>query len=332
MPRTQPLRICLLLIPLIFCEATQAQSLPKIRAAYTSIAIQMDPIYIMKELNLTRKQGLDAELLYVPVSSRAIQAALAGEIQFLTSGGVANVNANMAGADFVGLTATLNTFVFKIISRPEIKEPAALKGKKVGISRLGGVSDAAIRFALDRWGLVPDKDVAIIQVGGEIEELMALQNKAVDAAVLSEPIASVALKSGSSLLYDLSRLDVQYSMHGFGTKKSYIRDNRDVVIRFMKAYLEGIYVFKTNKELALNVLKKYTRVDDVSLMQTAYQEMSQRLIRNVPHPSPEGIQTILDQLGKGRPEIKKFKPSDLIDPSILKEIEDSGFVKRLYGQ
>jgi hypothetical protein len=100
----------------------------------------------------------------------------------------------------------------------------------------------------------------------------------------------------------------------------------------MKAYLEGIYVFKTNKELALNVLKKYTRVDDVSLMQTAYEEMSQRLIRSVPYPSSEGIQTILDQLGKGRPEIKKFKPSDLIDPSILKEIEDSGFVKRLYGQ
>lgn len=332
MPRTLPLRICLLLLPLIFCQAAPAQSLPKIRAAYTSIAIQMDPIYIMKELNLTRKQGLDAELLYVPVSSRAIQAALAGEIHFLTSGGVANVNANVAGADFVGLTATLNTFVFKIISRPEIKEPAALKGKKVGISRLGGVSDAAIRFALDRWGLVPDKDVAIIQVGGEIEEMMALQNKAVDAAVLSEPIASVALKSGSTLLFDLSRLDVQYTMHGFGTRKSYIRDNRDAVIRFMKAYLEGIYVFKTNKELALNVLKKYTRVDDVALMQTAYQEMSQRLIRSVPHPSPEGIQTILDQLGKGRPEIKKFKPSDLIDPSILKEIEDSGFVKRLYGQ
>src|SRR3990170_8053209 len=176
MPRTQSVQICLLLLPLIFCDTAHAQSPPKIRAAYTSIAIQMDPIYIMKELNLTRKQGLDAELLYVPVSSRAIQAALAGEIQFLTSGGVANVNANMAGADFVGLTATLNTLVFKIISRPENKKPPALQSKKDGLSRLGGVSDAAIRFALDRWGLVPDKDVAIIQVGGEIEELMALQN------------------------------------------------------------------------------------------------------------------------------------------------------------
>jgi ABC-type nitrate/sulfonate/bicarbonate transport system substrate-binding protein len=91
------------------------QSFPKVRMAYTSINIQMTPIYMMKELDLPRKQGLDVEILYIPVSSRAVQAALAGEIHFLTSGGIANINANMAGADFVGITATLNTFAFKII-------------------------------------------------------------------------------------------------------------------------------------------------------------------------------------------------------------------------
>ncbi len=332
MLRTRLVQIALALLSLMFFDTVRAQNLPKVRAAYTSIAIQMDPIYIMKEMNLAHKYGLDADLIYIPVSSLAIQAALAGEIQFLTSAGVANINANMGGADFVGLTATLNTFVFKIISKPEIKEPAALKGRKVGISRLGGVSDAALRFALDRWGLAPDKDVAIIQVGGEIEEMMALQNKAVDAVVLSEPIATVARKSGGSLLYDLSRLDVQYSMHGFGTRKSFIRENRDTVIRFMKAYLEGIYLFKTNKELAMSVLKKYTRVEDLSTLQTAYDEMSQRLIRAVPYPNVEGIQTILDQLGKTRPQIKNAKAADFIDPSILKEIEGSGFVKSLYGK
>src|ERR1051326_3255548 len=96
-------------------------TVPKIRAAYTSIGIQFDPVYIMKELDLPRKNGVDAEVLFVPVSSRAIQAALAGEIQFITSGGVANINANVTGADFVGLTATLNTFVFKILANPELK-------------------------------------------------------------------------------------------------------------------------------------------------------------------------------------------------------------------
>ena len=309
----------------------RGQSLPKARAAYTSIGIQFDPVYIMKELELPRKHGLDVEVLFVPVSSRAIQAALAGEIQFITSGGVANINANATGADFVGLTATLNTFAFKVLGSPEIKKPENLKGKKVAISRLGGASDFSIRYALTHWGLVPDKDVALIQVGGEPESVLALQHKSVDAAILSEPFSTVAMRGGSILISDLSQLGVPYTMHGFGVRKSYIRANRDVVVRFMRAYLEGIYVFKTNKEVALNVLKKYTRLDDLSLVQVSYDEMSQRLIRRVPYPDRDGIQTIIDQLAKTRPQMKSLNPNDFIDPSILKEIEDSGFIKKLYG-
>ena len=330
MSRVKRLVLCFA-FSITFTAAVQGQSMPKVRAAYTSIGIQFDPVYIMKELDLPRKYGVDAEILFVPVSSRAVQAALAGEIQFITSAGVANINANMSGADFVGLTATLNTFVFKIIASPELKKPEQLKGKKVGISRLGGASDFSIRYALTRWGLVPDKDVAIIQVGGEQEEVLALQNKAVDAVVLSEPFASLAIRSGAAVLADLSQLGVTYSMHGFGARKSFIQANRDVVIRFMKAYLEGIYVFKTNKDVALNVLKKYTRLDDLSLVQTAYDEMSQRLIRRVPYPDREGIQTIIDQLAKTRPQMKNLNPGDFIDATILKEIEDSGFIKKLYG-
>ncbi|MGE5307364.1 MAG: ABC transporter substrate-binding protein [Alphaproteobacteria bacterium] len=318
-------------VMIAFTGLARAQSLPKVHAAYTSISIQFDPVYIMKELQLPRKYGLDVDVLFVPVSSRAIQAALAGEIQFLTSGGVANINANANGADFVGLTATLNTFVFKVLATPDLKKPENLKGKKVAISRLGGASDFSIRYALTHWGLVPDKDVALIQVGGEPEELLALQNKAVDAAILSEPFATIAARTGAVLVSDLSQLGVPYTMHGFGTRKSYIRANRDVVVRFMKAYLEGIYVFKTNKEVALNVLKKYTRLDDMSLVQVSYDEMSQRLIRRVPYPDPEGIQTIIDQLAKTRPQMKNLNPADFIDPSILKEIDDSGFIKKLYG-
>ena len=330
MLRVKSWLFCLTVI-VAFATPARGQSLPKVRAAYTSIGIQFDPVYIMKELDLPRKHGLDVEMLFVPVSSRALQAALAGEIQFLTSGGVANINANATGADFVGLTATLNTFAFKILGGPEIKKPEQLKGKKVAISRLGGASDFSVRYALTHWGLVPDKDVALLQVGGEPESVLALQNKAVDAAILSEPFSTVATRAGSVVVADLSQLGVPYTMHGFGVRKSFIRANRDVVVRFMKAYLEGIYVFKTNKDVALNVLKKYTRLDDLSLVQVSYDEMSQRLIRRVPYPDREGIQTIIDQLAKTRPQMKSLNPSDFIDPSILKEIEDSGFIKKLYG-
>lgn len=175
----------LLCVFVLFPCVIGAQSVPKVRMAYTSINIQMTPIYIMKDLDLARKHGLDAEVLMIPVSSRAIQAALAGEIQFMSSGGVANINANMSGGDFVGVTSTVSTFVFKIIVQPGIKDPSQLKGKRVAISRLGGASDYSLRYALDRWGLVPEKDVAIIQIGGEAEAVLALQNIAVDAATIS---------------------------------------------------------------------------------------------------------------------------------------------------
>ena len=324
--------ILVLVLSCLFSAPALAQRLPKIRAAYTSISIQMTPLYLMKDLNLPLKQGLDVELLYIPVSSRAIQAALAGEISFLTSGGVANINANMGGADFVGLTATLNTFTFKILSQPEIRELSGLKGKRIGISRLGGASDFSIRYALDRWGHVPDRDVAILQIGGEPELVAALRGRTIDAAVISEPLATAAQRAGSNLLFDLSRLDVPYTLHGIGTRKSFLREHREIAIRYMKAYLEGIQLFKTRKDLALTTLKKYARLDDLSLMQNVYEEYAQRLIRAVPYPSPEGIQIILDYLAKSRPQAKTLNPNDFIDSSILKEIEDSGFVKRLYKQ
>ena len=135
-------RFAVFLTFFLFPCVVEAQALPKARMAYTSINIQMTPIYIMKDLDLAQKHGLDAEVLMIPVSSRAILAALAGEIQFMSSGGVANINANMSGGDFVGITSTISTFVFKIIGQPGIKEPSQLKGKRVAISRLKEIEDS----------------------------------------------------------------------------------------------------------------------------------------------------------------------------------------------
>jgi hypothetical protein len=119
---------------------------------------------------------------------------------------------------------------------------------------------------------------------------------------------------------------VPYTLHGIGTRKNIIRDRRDIVIRFMRAYLEAIYLFKTKKELALGTLKKYARMNDISLMHSTYDDYSQGLVPAVPYPTPAGIQTIIDYLAKTRPEAKSVKPNDFIDSSILKEIEESGFV------
>ena len=240
--------------------------------------------------------------------------------------------AQEAGADFVGITSTINTLVYKIIGQPSIKEPALLKGKKIAISRIGGVSDFSVRFGLDRWSLVPDRDVALLQVGGDPEALLALQNKVVDAAALSEPFATMAERDGYSVIADLSRLNIPFTHHGIGTRKLMIQERRDIVIRFLRSYLEGIYVFKTNRELSLKTLQKVARLSDLSIMQSIYDDYSQRLTPALPYPTPAGIQTIIDQLAKTRPQAKGLNPNDFIDASIMKEIEDSGFVKRLYAR
>jgi ABC-type nitrate/sulfonate/bicarbonate transport system substrate-binding protein len=142
----------------------------------------------------------------------------------------------------------------------------------------------------------------------------------------------MAQREGYSLIADLSRLNIPFTHHGIGTRKLIIHDQRDIVVRFLRSYLEGIYVFKTNRELSLKTLQKVARLSDLSVMQSIYDEYSQRLTPAVPYPTPAGIQTIIDQIAKTRPQARGLNPNDFIDPSILKEIEDSGFVKRLYGK
>jgi ABC-type nitrate/sulfonate/bicarbonate transport system substrate-binding protein len=135
--------------------------------------------------------------------------------------------------------------------------------------------------------------------------------------VAADPFGSMALRKGFSLVFDLSQLGVPYTMHGIGTRKGIVREKRDIVIRFMKSYLEGIHLFKTNKELALNTLKKYARLDDLTVMQSLYEECSQRLIQPVPYPTTEGIQTIIDHLAKTRPQAKGLNSSEFhrfLDP------------------
>jgi ABC-type nitrate/sulfonate/bicarbonate transport system substrate-binding protein len=161
-----------------------------------------------------------------------VQAALAGEIRFITSAGVANINASMSGADFVGLTATLNTFVFKIIANPELKKPEQLKGKKGRHFPARRRQRFSIRYALTRWSCSRQRR-RDYQVGGEQEEFLALQNKAVDAVVLSEPFASLAIRSRRRRARRFKPAWCDLLDARFRCAKSFIQANRDVVIRFI---------------------------------------------------------------------------------------------------
>jgi NitT/TauT family transport system substrate-binding protein len=261
--------------------------------------------------------------------SVSLRALIAKDLQISSLSGSGLVQAALQGADTVLIAALINGFVFKVFSAPEISSPAQLKGKKLGVSRYGATSDFAVRLALKKWGLNPERDVNILQIGTSQDTVRAMQTKMLDAGVTTGTSSLIARKAGFRELGDLADLGLDYPTSAIGTTKSYLQKNEATVKGFMLAYIEAIHDFKRNKEVALAVLKKYTRNDDREVLEHNYDDIASRYLA-MPIPTLEGIRTILTELSSTTPAAKNADPEQFVSYKIAREIEASGFVKRLY--
>ena len=303
----------------------------KLKVGYPTVVGAMSVLWVTKEARLFDKQGLDVELIYIAGSSMVVQSMLAKEIPVSEIAIPAVVQANLAGADMVMLAGPNHKPGQKIMVKPEIKAVEALKGKKIGISRFGTSDDFLLRYALNQWNLRADRDVALIQLGGSPEILAGLSSGTVDAGLLSSPLHLRAVKLGFSLLADLSNSGIDYQGAGVVTTRSFVRENSDVVRRYVRAYVEGLHRLKTDKSFSLKVLAKYTRVAEPEALEETYQHYAIEVMPRVPYPTTKGIQTVLDEIGTRNAKAKTLTPSSLIDVSFLTELEQSGFIKSLYG-
>ena len=303
----------------------------KLKVGYPTVVGAMSVLWVTKEARLFDKQGLDVELIYIAGSSMVVQSMLAKEIPVSEIAIPAVVQANLAGADMVMLAGPNHKPGQKIMVKPEIKAVEALKGKKIGISRFGTSDDFLLRYALNQWNLRADRDVALIQLGGSPEILAGLSSGTVDAGLLSSPLHLRAVKLGFSLLADLSNSGMDYQGAGVVTTRSFVRENQDVVRRYIRAYVEGLHRLKADKSFSLKVLAKYTRIAEPEALEETYQHYAIKVMPRVPYPTTKGIQTVLDEIGTRNAKTKALTPSSLIDVSFLTELEQSGFIKSLYG-
>ena len=309
--------------------AAQAKPLTKVVVGYGSTDGTIAVLGFAKETKLFEKYGLDVVLVGMGTGSVSLRALIAKDLEIASLSGSGLVQAALQGADTVLIAALINGFVFKIFSAPEISSPAQLKGKKLGVSRYGATSDFAVRLALKKWGLNPDRDVNILQIGTSQDTVRAMQTKMLDAGVMSGASALIARKAGFRELGDLADLGLDYPTSAIGTTKSYLQKNEGVVKEFMLAYIEAIHDFKRNKEVALAVLKKYTRNDNREVLEDAYSNAASKYLA-MPIPTIEGIRTILTELSSTVPAAKNADPEQFVSYKIAREIEASGFVKRLY--
>jgi NitT/TauT family transport system substrate-binding protein len=315
-----------LTVVMLSCSAeVSAQS---IKLGYAALSTSQIGAWIAKEAGYLSNRGIDAELIYIPAVA-ATQALIAGEIQLAQVTGVSTSGAILAGADVKIIASTLNRLVGFIYVRPEIKTPEDLKGKKLGISRFGALSETGSGIFLERVELKPGTDVAIIQLGGLPEIVTALEKGAIQAGFASPPNSSRAKKLGMRELFDIDTLGIELQQTCITVTTKYLREHRPVVKSFVQAYAEGLHRFITDRDFSIRVLKKYLRVDDKEMLDDAYDFYSQRVNR-IPYPTLKGIKFILDAMAETQPRARNVAPESFVDLSVLQEIEQSGFFKQLW--
>src|ERR1043166_9449534 len=230
---------------------------------WSAIAGSQAVPWIIKEAGLFEKHGVDTTMIYLDGGSRAIQVLLSGEVPIVQGGGNSPVVARLRGGDVTLIAAVVNILAYTLIVHPDIKKPEDLRGKKLAISRFGSNSDYATRKILVKWGLTPDKDVAIVQIpGGQPTRLASVQNKQVAGLVAQPPVPVLARKARLNFLAEPSDFGAAYTNTPIATTTTFIREHRDIVRKFTRALAEGIYVYKTQKEFAKRVIAKYMRITD----------------------------------------------------------------------
>lgn len=315
------------LIQLCLWEVTAAQTLTKIRIGYPSISSRQGQLWVAKDEGLFRKYGLDAELIFLRGGQVAVQALASGDPPIVTIGNV--ILANLQGYDIVLVASVENSYDQIVFVRPgTITRVEQLKGKRFGISGFGSATHNAALILLKKSSLEPNKDVALIATGPAADRMVALNTGKVDATFFNPSEAPLATKTGFVEIIQMADLGVEIQGSGLATSRPFIQSHRDVVKSALKAYVEGIYYFYTNKQAAEKSLAKYMRTDDHDVLDYSYQHYLKRTPKK-PYPTLKGIQFILDMAAPQFPQAKTAKPEQFVDLSFLQELETEGFFNEM---
>jgi NitT/TauT family transport system substrate-binding protein len=322
-----------LLILVITCLApARAYALEKLNTSFISATPTASaPIWIAKETGIFEKYGFDATVIFISGSIRGIQAILAGDIPIGEGGGPGLVSARLAGGDVVAIAGTINVLPYYLVAQPSIKRAEDLRGKIGGNHIAGTTAEFALRMSLKKLGIDPLKDIQLRVIGGTMERMAALQKGLVNFTVVTETGKAIAEKNGFPTVVDMIAQGIPFPQNGIYTSGKMIRERPDVVRRYIKAYVEAIHYYKTHKEESLKILKKYSRVDDRALLEDSW-EWHTRYFPNVPYPTVDGYQLILQDLVATNPKAAKANAKDMVDMRFIKELEDSGFIKSLYSK
>ena len=322
MPRGSILVLALLL----FSWPLSAPAADKFVTIHSSRVMSQSMPWMAQEAGLFKKYNIDNEVVFIASSGIVTAALLGGDADMTVTGGIGNVIAYVRGStDVAFIGGVKNTMTQTLVAGGNIKKPEDLKGKRIGVSRIGGNSHYFTIQALRRYNMEPNRDFSFLQTGGDPETLAALLTGGIEVANLTPPTDSQAIAKGYHYVVYGPDLKIPYAATAFVTKRSLLTKRGQVIGQYMRAMAETAKIMHTDKEFVYKVLGKYLRITDRNVLDSAYNAeikvLEPRLvIKN------EALQAILDEVAQTDPRAKKVKPQELIDNRYLDEMEKSGFM------
>jgi ABC-type nitrate/sulfonate/bicarbonate transport system substrate-binding protein len=314
-------------------QPARAQKLQQIRIALSTPTPHMAPLYVARDKKLFDKYGLDVQLILVNSGSLVAQMFQAGEIQFTANAPASLVNLAATGEKLSFFLGLSNTSPFSLVTQPTFRRAEDLKGKRIGTARFGGSSHISALIALEHLRLDLKRDkIALIQTGVDPDRMAALENKAIDGAMLQRVATKVMTSKGFNNLLNMHAAKIEYQNTGLTVKRDYAAANAKVVDGFTRATIEGYaYIFnQENKQSVKEIIAKNLRLPNAEAAENFYLEAQEELDRK-PYPSLDGFRIVVKYVAEQNPKAALIKAEEIIDVSWLKKLESEGFFNKVYA-
>ncbi len=284
----------------------------------------MLPLFVAKDKKLFDKQGVDIEITYI--RGIAIEALIANEVQFTRASPPTVIGATLRGADLAVIANTINVPVFSLMTRADLRRPEDLRGKKIGVTSLGDSPDLVLSMILDKFGLQRGRDVTVMAIrGGMPDMILAVSKGFVDGAMISAPSNLRGMKLGLRELIDSPDLGVPYLNSPLSTRRAFIKTNRDTVLKVLRAYYQAVQETHNDRDGAMKILAKYTRVTEPEILAESYRIYGQKHLQKTITIDSEGVRQLLKALGK---DAASANPSQFVDGSLVQELEKEGLFQQ----
>jgi NitT/TauT family transport system substrate-binding protein len=307
--------------------AAKAPAVDKLRISYSAVNATQAFLWVAQDKRIFAKHGLEGELLYINSGTMNIAALLGGSVQ-IAGGGPVSIEARLRGVKLTILGNPLPWLASNLVVHPDIKSIADLPGKIAGISRFGSSTDQGFRYLFRKNGFNVDKDLKMLQMGGDSSRIGALKAGTIHYTFLGAAATNLARAQGFRVLATAQQMAIPFPWTSVVVEDGWLNKNRELAYRYMKCSTEAIVNLKRNRADSERIISKYMKINDPKLAATEFDFVA-ALMPDYITPTLEGTKLILENFGKEYPDAPKRDPKEFVDSSIMDRLKQEKFVENL---